>query len=100
MKKSPPRRLVVSLIAALMLTAPVYAKSDVQVSSDGTQIRFTWTLNEPTSSANAKAYAAFKKGNYAEAKRLWAVQAAQGNANAQYSFGVLYLKGLGVTNMG
>src|SRR6185437_13485997 len=39
---------------------------------------------------------AFQEGDYKTAYREWRVEAAQGQANAEYNLAVLYLKGLGV----
>jgi TPR repeat protein len=40
--------------------------------------------------------AAAKSGNYAEAQKIWLLDAKKGNADAQNNLGVLYEKGLGV----
>ncbi len=42
------------------------------------------------------AYAAYNRGDYATAIRLWRPLAVQGDANAQYNFGVMYESGRGV----
>ena len=41
--------------------------------------------------------AAYGKGDYATALRLWQPIAEQGDASAQYNLGVMYEKGRGVT---
>ena len=41
-------------------------------------------------------YAAYDKGDYATAMRLWRPLADQGNAEAQYSLGLMYDNGQGV----
>jgi len=40
--------------------------------------------------------AAYDRGDYATAFRLWRALAEQGNAQAQYNLGVMYYKGRGV----
>jgi TPR repeat protein len=46
--------------------------------------------------ADRKALAAYEKGDYAEALRLWRPLAEQGNSDAQSILGVMYEKGQGV----
>ena len=41
--------------------------------------------------------AAYNKGNYEEAAKLYRLSAAQGKAGAQYNLGVIHDNGLGVT---
>ena len=41
-------------------------------------------------------YAAYKKGDYKTAMKLWKPMAEQGNASAQYYLGVMYANGFGV----
>ena len=41
-------------------------------------------------------FAAYEKGDYASALRLWRPLAEQGDAYAQYSLGLMYEKGQGV----
>jgi hypothetical protein len=43
-----------------------------------------------------RGYAAYSLQNYAEARKLYLVGAAKGNANCMYSLGLLYAEGLGV----
>ena len=41
--------------------------------------------------------AAYQKGDYAAALREWTPLAEQGDANAQYNLGVMYIEGQGVS---
>jgi len=45
---------------------------------------------------NDDAYAAYKRGDYAEAVKWYPLSAAQGDANAQFNLGYLYKHGKGV----
>jgi TPR repeat protein len=44
-----------------------------------------------------KGLQAYDKGDYATALREWGILAEQGNAKAQFNLGVMYAKGLGVS---
>ena len=41
-------------------------------------------------------FTAFREGNYAKAFNIWKPLAEEGNADAQYNVGLLYMNGLGV----
>jgi TPR repeat protein len=43
------------------------------------------------------AFAAYKRGDYAQALKIFRPLAAQGDASAQYNLGIMYGKGQGVT---
>ena len=43
-----------------------------------------------------KGFTAYKSGDYATALREWEPLAEQGNANTQYTLGLMYHEGLGV----
>ena len=57
-------------------------------------------VNADTSTAGEdfnKGYSAYQKKDYTEAVKWWRKAAEQGNADAQYSLGVCYFFGHGVT---
>jgi uncharacterized protein len=76
----------VALVLSLSLAAPVAAGPLEDASADYERRR----------SANAEALAAYNRGDYATALRLWRPLADQGNASAQISLGLMYANGHGV----
>jgi uncharacterized protein len=58
---------------------------------------FALALAWPARADYATGYAAFQRGDYATAFQAWQVLATQGMAAAQFNLGILYAKGLGVS---
>lgn len=56
----------------------------------------TWLGGDDTARPLEEADAAYSKGDYATALRIWQPLAAQGNARAQFHLGVMYRNGRGV----
>lgn len=57
---------------------------------------FAQTLFDIFSPSTDDAFAAYERGDYQEAFSIYLSLAEQGNANAQYNLGVMYLVGQGV----
>ena len=76
----------VALVLSLSLAAPVAAGPLEDAAADYERRR----------SANAEALAAYNRGDYATALRLWRPLAVQGDASAQISLGIMYDNGSGV----
>ena len=58
-------------------------------------------VGDPASSADfQKGLTAYKNGDYETASREWNPLAKQGNAEAQYNLGIMYLMGEGIVITG
>ena len=62
----------------------------------GLAIGLSLTLAAPVWSQTEDGYAAYKRGDYAAAHRIWKPLAERGDALAQYNLGLMYHHGLGV----
>lgn len=62
----------------------------------GLAIGLSLTLAAPGWSQTDDGYAAYKRGDYTAAHRIWEPLAERGDASAQYNLGLLYQHGLGV----
>ena len=62
----------------------------------GLALGLSLTLAAPVWSQTDDGYAAYERGDYTAAKRIWTPLAERGDALAQYNLGLLYHHGLGV----
>lgn len=73
------------LLAALAVSGPAAAEDEFDLDA---------IVRNPVI-GNYKGYAEFKMGHYGPARRIWEALAAQGNAEANFSLGLLHEDGLG-----